>query len=56
MRGKAFEDGPARPAQLLRVEWVARPDRSGRSRLEGSVRNAYGLTGERNRVKRRESS
>ena len=39
-----FEDGPARPAQLLRVEWVARPDRSGRSRLEGSVRNDYGRT------------
>ena len=39
-----FEDGPARPAQLLRVEWVASPDRSGRSRLEGSVRNDYGRT------------
>jgi hypothetical protein len=39
-----FEDGPARPAQLLRVEWVASPGRSGPSRLEGSVRNDYGRT------------
>jgi hypothetical protein len=39
-----FEDGPARPAQLLRVEWVASPDRSGPSRLEGTVRNDYGRT------------
>jgi hypothetical protein len=39
-----FEDGPVRPAQLLRVEWVASPDRSGPSRLEGTVRNDYGRT------------
>src|SRR4029077_10629888 len=29
-----FEDAPARPGQLIRVEWVASPGRSGRSRLE----------------------
>ena len=39
-----FEDGPARPAELLRVEWVAGPGRSGPSRLEGTVRNDYGRT------------
>ena len=39
-----FEDGPARPGQLFRVEWVASPDRSGRSRLEGTVHNEYGRT------------
>jgi len=37
-----FEDAPARPGQLLRVEWVASPGRSGRSRLEGSVQNDFG--------------
>jgi hypothetical protein len=39
-----FEDGPARPEQLFRVEWVASPGRAGRSRLEGSVHNNYGRT------------
>ena len=39
-----FEDGPARPEPLFRVEWVESPGRSGRSRLEGSVHNDYGRT------------
>jgi len=39
-----FEDGPARPDRLFRVEWVESPGRSGRSRLEGSVHNDYGRT------------
>ena len=39
-----FENAPARPDQLFRVEWVASPGRSGRSRLEGSVHNDFGRT------------
>jgi hypothetical protein len=39
-----FEDGPARPEQPFRVEWVARPGRFGRSRLTGSVHNEHGQT------------
>jgi hypothetical protein len=39
-----LEDGPARPEQLLRVEWVASPGRLGRSRLTGSVHNAHART------------
>jgi hypothetical protein len=39
-----FEDGPVRRDPPLRVEWVASADRSGRPRLEGSVRNDFGRT------------
>ena len=37
-----FEGAPAHPDQLFRVERVASPVRSGRSRLEGSVHNDFG--------------
>ena len=37
-------DGAARLEQLFRVEWVASPGRSARSRLEGSVHNDHGRT------------
>jgi len=37
-------DGPAGLEQFFRVEWVASPGRSARSRLEGSVHNDYGRT------------
>ncbi len=39
-----LEGGPVRRDPLLRVEWVTSPGRSGRARLEGSVRNDYGRT------------
>jgi hypothetical protein len=39
-----FDESPVRPDQLFRVEWVASPARSGRSRLEGSVHNDFGRT------------
>jgi hypothetical protein len=39
-----FESSPALPKQLFRVEWVTSPDRSGRSRIKGSVYNDSGRT------------
>jgi hypothetical protein len=39
-----FDESPVRPDQLFRVEWVASPARSGRSRLQGSVHNDFGRT------------
>lgn len=39
-----LDDGPARRAALVRVELVASAARSGRTRLEGAVRNDYGRT------------
>ena len=39
-----FDESPVRPDQLFRVEWVASPARSGRSRLLGSVHNDFGRT------------
>ena len=39
-----FEEGPARPEQLFRVEWVASPGGLGRSRLTGSVHNDHTRT------------
>lgn len=39
-----FESSAGLPQQLFRVEWMASPGRSGRSRIKGSVYNDSGRT------------